>query len=38
MKYGLNIPESGALDTILEDLQQNTAGRAKKDGRVTHQS
>ena len=31
MKYGLNIPASGALDTILKDLQQNTSGRAKMD-------
>jgi hypothetical protein len=31
------IPESAALDTILEDLQQNTAGRAKMDACVTRQ-
>jgi hypothetical protein len=38
MKYGLNIPESGALGTILEDRQQNTASRAEMDERVPHQS
>jgi hypothetical protein len=38
MKYGLNIAESAELGTILEDLQQNTAGRAKMDAWLNRQS